>query len=178
MARVVYGDGASAVTYSARGTESIESAAYSVAEQVLSPDNRAQNIPCGKPETIDPIVFRTWRWATSAWRRPRGCRNPQKIIRRGKGVWVSLMKPYSSPSTIIQSPFFLFWVELALLTKFEKSAVVNFELAARLSFFLWNMPPDEALMQAALDGTLIRDSLFEEADAGHPNARQGLRALR
>ena len=49
--------GASAVTYSARGVESVESAAYSIAEQVLSPENRAQNIPCGKPETIVPGLY-------------------------------------------------------------------------------------------------------------------------
>ena len=70
-------------------------------------------------------------------------------------------------AAIIQSPFFLFRVELGLHSDGEKSGQLSaFELAARLSFFLWNMPPDETLMQAALDGTLdTRDGLFDEAQA-------------
>ena len=51
--------GASAVTYSARGTESIESAAYSVAEQVLSPDNVLKTGSVANPKPSTRIVFRT-----------------------------------------------------------------------------------------------------------------------
>ena len=135
--------GASAVTYSARGTESIESAAYSVAEQVLSPDNRAQNIPCGKPETIDSdcIQDTLTRWATSAWRRPPEAAEATSLKRLFDEANEVLGQPYEALqfplAAIIQSPFFLFRVELGLHSDGETSGQLSaFELAARLSFFL------------------------------------------
>ena len=178
--------GASAVTYSARGVESIESAAYSIAEQALSSDNRSQNVPCGEPGVIAPDCVQDTlrRWGTKAWRRPPTPAEETNL----KGIFDQandvLGQPYEALqfplAAIIQSPFFLYRIEVGLDTDGEVSEQLSaFELAARLSFFLWNMPPDEALMQAAMDGTLdTRGGLFDEAqDAGASNARRGMRAL-
>ena len=179
--------GASAVTYSARGVESIEAAAYSIAEQALSSDNRSQNVPCGEPDVIAPDCVQDTlrRWCTKAWRRPPTPTEETDL----KGLFDQandvLGQPYEALqfplAAIIQSPFFLYRIEVGLGTDGEVSEQLSaFELAARLSFFLWNMPPDEALMQAAMDGTLdTRGGLFDEAQRmlEHPNAREGMRAL-
>lgn len=63
---------------------------------------------------------------------------------------------------ILASPDFLFRVEmdppLAVLTPHHVS---NFELATRLSYFLWSGPPDEELLAAAEKGLLRDDAELE-----------------
>ena len=60
------------------------------------------------------------------------------------------------------SPHFLFRVELdpepESATPHPLSA---YELAARLSYFLWSSLPDDELFQAAADGSLLEDSVLE-----------------
>ncbi len=58
--------------------------------------------------------------------------------------------------SILVSPHFLFRVEKGAGEK--ESLLSQYEYAARLSYFLWSGPPDEALLQSARDGTLLSDN--------------------
>ncbi len=56
---------------------------------------------------------------------------------------------------ILASPAFLFRMESRVAPEGEMFATVDpYELAARLSYFLWAAPPDETLMQLAEEGRL------------------------
>lgn len=59
------------------------------------------------------------------------------------------------------APQFLFIVEESATPAAEP--LDDFELASKLSFFLWNHPPDDRLLSLAADGTL-RESLVAETD--------------
>jgi hypothetical protein len=55
--------------------------------------------------------------------------------------------------TALQSPNFLYHIERVPAD--DATAVVTaYELASRLAYFLWNSPPDDALLDAAADGSL------------------------
>lgn len=58
--------------------------------------------------------------------------------------------------TMLQSPFFLYHVNVgpSLTTSDTPTLLSSYELASRLSYFLWNTMPDEALFTAAADGSL------------------------
>ncbi|MBC8068133.1 MAG: DUF1592 domain-containing protein, partial [Deltaproteobacteria bacterium] len=75
---------------------------------------------------------------------------------------------------MLQSPAFLYHLELGLADEGEVIALEPYELAARLSFFLWNSTPDVALLDAAGGGGLDDlDGLRAEAERllADPRAR-------
>jgi hypothetical protein len=58
---------------------------------------------------------------------------------------------------ILQSPSFLYRLELEGTGKADargRVPVSSIEMATRLSYFLWNTMPDDALLQAGIDGSL------------------------
>ena len=61
---------------------------------------------------------------------------------------------------VLTSPQFLFLIENSESPKPE--ALEDYELASKLSYFLWNRPPDEQLLELASAGTLS-DRLDEQA---------------
>lgn len=62
---------------------------------------------------------------------------------------------------VLVSPQFLFKLE-APAEGTESSAVSSWELATRLSYFLWSSAPDERLRAAAADGSLLEDEKLLE----------------
>lgn len=62
----------------------------------------------------------------------------------------------ASLEAVLQAPDFLYHVERADTPGTDAAAVRldDFEVAARLSYFLWDGPPDEALFEAARTGAL------------------------
>lgn len=56
--------------------------------------------------------------------------------------------------TLLQSPYFLYRAELADTAKGGVIALTGYEVAARLSYMLWNTMPDDALLAAAGAGEL------------------------
>jgi hypothetical protein len=76
---------------------------------------------------------------------------------------------------ILQSPFYLYRVELG-----DGETLGGFELASRLSYFLWNTPPDDTLLAAAEAGELsTSEGLLSHAERmlDDPKARLGFRAF-
>ncbi len=57
----------------------------------------------------------------------------------------------------LQSPWFLYMSELGEGEGDGPRRLTNYELASRLSFFLWNAPPDDELRALAEEGVLTED---------------------
>src|ERR1700752_2892887 len=63
---------------------------------------------------------------------------------------------------ILASPYFIFRLEKELEGRPNTSIrVADVDLASRLSFFLWGMPPDQELMDVALAGKLSDPRVLE-----------------
>jgi hypothetical protein len=60
--------------------------------------------------------------------------------------------------TILCSPQFLYLVETAPAN--DAGRLDSYELASRLSYFLWNTMPDDKLFAAAKDGTLLKSEVL------------------
>ncbi|MEL6178252.1 MAG: DUF1592 domain-containing protein, partial [Myxococcota bacterium] len=88
----------------------------------------------------------------------------------------------ASLAAMLQSPYFLFRVELG---EDDSTAVggrrfTDWELASRLSYFLWNSTPDDILLDAAENGELSTDEgLRAQAQRllESPRAREAVRNL-
>ncbi|MDR3617782.1 MAG: DUF1592 domain-containing protein [Paludisphaera borealis] len=72
---------------------------------------------------------------------------------------------------VLASPQFLFRVELYRPKRDKKGKPINaeagaplnpFEIASRLSYFLWSSMPDDELFKLALDGGLTKDEVLEK----------------
>jgi hypothetical protein len=63
---------------------------------------------------------------------------------------------------MLQSPFFLYHHDVgsAGTPQIGTVAVTPYELASRLSYFLWNSMPDDTLFARAADGTLTADAVL------------------
>ena len=88
-------------------------------------------------------------FAEKAWRRPLTMAEQEQVSR---------FAPTTMLTYLLTSPHFLYKGEDSL----EKTGPVNdFELAARLSYFLWSSAPDEELLRAAKQGQLRNQQNLE-----------------
>lgn len=101
------------------------------------------------------------RLATKAFRKPVGA-EPQhaylKVARasfeKDGDFWAAARLGIR---TILCSPRFLYLKEAGALPASDRR-VDGYELASRLSYFLWRSMPDDALFAAAADGSLLKDA--------------------
>ncbi|MBK6686903.1 MAG: DUF1592 domain-containing protein [Deltaproteobacteria bacterium] len=174
--------GASETSISSWGVEQYESAAYAIAQQVLSdPTQKARFFTCTPAGTTDPACARTIleTWGRSLFRRPLAEEELSGLV-----TLTTLGSTTSATfeaglelglAALLQSPSFLFRVELG-----EAGRYGPFALASRLSFFLWNSGPDPELLAAAADGRLsTAEGLEQQARRllADPRARRGVRAF-
>ena len=180
--------GASSLTYTPRGVESLEAAARNVAAQALDNDtSRAQLVPCTPVAAVDRdcAAKALVRLASEAWRRPVTIDEVEALLDLTSSAAGSLDDFYKGLqyglAAILQSPYFLFRIELGEETGMAGNRALSaHELAARLSFFLWNTPPDAVLRSKAESGELTRkEVLFSEAKRmlENPKSRVGLRSF-
>ena len=178
--------GASASTVSSRGVEQYEDAAFAIAEQVTADQaHRARVVPCAPAKVDDADCAKAFIGALGrrAWRRPL---TTAEVDRLG-GIVVQAASALGSfdrgvefgIAALLQSPHFLYRPTVG-----EPDPVsglrryTGWEMATRLSFFLWNSTPDDELLDAAELGVLTDDrGLAEQAQRmlASPRARQGLR---
>jgi hypothetical protein len=165
--------GATETSISARGVEQFESAAFAVAEQVADsvltcePTAIADAV-CAR-EVLAPLGRRLWR-------RPLDKAELDSLVEIATDS-ATVLGDFReglqfSIAALLQSPHFLFRVELA------DGPYGPYEMASRLSFFLWNTGPDEELLDAAKRGELMDDaSLRRHAERmlESPRARHALR---
>jgi hypothetical protein len=81
--------------------------------------------------------------------------------------------------TMLQSPNFLYRPEIGATNETAGNAIplTAFELASRLSFFLWNSAPDDTLLSTATAGTLTSPATLQaqaQRLLADPRARQSI----
>ena len=105
------------------------------------------------------------RFATRAFRRPVTATELDSLTavwksshERGEGERQALVDAFL---VVLTAPQFLFLIEQSATP--EPEDLDDFELASKLSYFLWNGPPDERLLSLAAEGKL-REALDSEFD--------------
>ncbi|MBL9173961.1 MAG: DUF1592 domain-containing protein [Verrucomicrobiales bacterium] len=81
----------------------------------------------------------------------------QSARREGTGFHDAVLTAYKA---VLVSPHFLFRIERERPGG-KPWRLDGFELASRLSYFLWSAPPDEALLAAAENGSLSEPAVYE-----------------
>lgn len=143
-------------------------AAETVATAATS--NLASLLPCDPTTTGEDACAEQWlrELAPRAYRRPV----PEADIQRLLGVYATARADGTFEDGIkvalqgvLQSPWFLYHVELGdpatELVPGEPVELTGHELASRLSYFLWDTMPDDALFEAAEAGDLATEEGIE-----------------
>ncbi|MEL6181924.1 MAG: DUF1595 domain-containing protein, partial [Myxococcota bacterium] len=157
--------GASVSTLGARGVESLESAAYAVAEQAMdTPERRTTLVSCTPADTVDSGCAEQFvaEFGRMAWRRALTNEERAQVVSIADQAAEQLNDFYDglefAVAALLQSPNFLFRIELGTLDpNTDTRTFTDLELASRLSFFLWNTTPDAELLNAAEAGELSTD---------------------
>ena len=166
--------GASLTTLSAGATEKFEAAAMNLAEQVVSdPARRGAAGELHARGPADDACARSFvtGFGRRAWRRPLTDEEVGRYVALARDAGTALGDFWKglgyALAGLLQSPHFLYRVELGQpVAGAGQRAFDDWELASRLSFFLWNSTPDDALLDAAQAGAVsTRDGLRKEAAA-------------
>jgi hypothetical protein len=185
--------GASSVAISPRGVERFEQASYVLAEQAVAADRRGAWMPCEPAGAVDEPCTREALASVGRrlWRRPLTPEEldalvavsvgAEEVLAAEEGVeapfWEGLAFGLAG---LLQSPDFLMRPEFGTVGEDGVRRFTGYELATRLSFFLWDSAPDEALLDAAGEGVLdTPEGLAAEVERmlADPRARRGLRAF-
>lgn len=173
-------------TISQRGTEQYQDSAYDIAQQVLrTPERRAMVLTCTPSAVRDDVCAGTFlrAYGRRLWRRPLSESELALLVDIAGRAAESLMDFHRGLefglATLLQSPDFLFRAEIGTVRGMERR-YERYELASRLAYFLWNGPPDDALLDAAESGALeSSEALNAQVDRmlASPKARRGLEAF-
>ncbi|MFO0763058.1 MAG: DUF1592 domain-containing protein [Byssovorax sp.] len=163
--------GSSIGSVSRRGIEQYEAAAYQIADQAMAPGPaRDALVGCTPAGKSDDACARKFLGAlgTRAYRRPLEAAELDRLAGVADGAAKTLGDFHQGlgfgVAAILQSPHFLYRVELGTPEPGKQGTLryKGHELASRLSFFLWNTTPDDALLDAADRGALDDDAGLEE----------------
>jgi len=110
------------------------------------------------PACLEKIVSQT---LPRVWRRDVTARETAKIVALGaralnQGASIETAAQFALQGMLV-SPHFLFRVERDAATP-QPRRLSNFELASRLSYFLWSSTPDGELLDAARRGDLLNSA--------------------
>jgi hypothetical protein len=177
--------GAGLTTLSPRGAERWEEASYMLAKQALSPERSGRVVPCTPDSDVDEACATAFirAFGRRAWRRPLSEQEVQGWLSRFRAAAVVTEDFYEAlaypMSGLLQSPNFLFRVELGEEDG-DQRRFNAYELATRLSYLLWDGPPDDALLTAAGTGALDSDeglAAVVDEMLDDPRFSRGLRAF-
>jgi mono/diheme cytochrome c family protein len=179
--------GAGRIAISRQATEKFGLAAFRLARAaVADPAWRATWIGCDGAAPFEPACAEKFldRFGRRAWRRPLASGERARYLALIKGAGrVHLADGVTAAvAGLLQSPHFLYRVEVGVPAPGDPKRLVltDFELASRLSYFLWGAPPDETLLDAAGAGRLSTDEgLRVEAERmlASPKARNTVTAF-
>jgi hypothetical protein len=149
--------GASTMTLPERDTELLETLSDRVSAQAWSDANaRTKRLGCEPTQAACKSQF-VRSFGRRAFRLPLNSdeqRRYEALLTRATemsgDVWLGLRVVTGA---FLQSPAFLYREELGTPDASQR-VLTPFELAARLSFFIWDTTPDEALLDAAESGKL------------------------
>lgn len=182
----LYSVGAAATTLSAVGVELYEDAAFELAEQVMADPDRAADVIGCDPADDDCLTTFATTFGRRAWRRALTEDEIARVVTVGDLAATTLADADAGATyalaTILQSPYFLYRVELGEEDPDDASRrrYTSTEMATRLAFLLWNTTPDDALLDAAEAGDLVTDDgLAREVDRllADDRAHDGVRAV-
>ena len=116
-------------------------------------------------EPLDVTHAILQRWAMQGFRRPASEQEMERLFKlyqlglaQGEGYVRSVQLALQS---ILVSPYFLFRVEPDPQEGQSQRTLNDFELATRLSYFLWSSMPDDTLFALAKKGALRIDGVLE-----------------
>ena len=155
---------ASTLTISAQGVSQYADAALSATALVFGDAaRRVALVGCQPTAASDPCVRAFLQaFGRRAWRRPLVAAEVDRYAAivtslaamGGSDVWTGLQYAVAG---VLQSPWFLYRVELGEPDPARLHALrfTAYEMADRLSYFLWDTTPDEALLDAAAHGDTL-----------------------
>lgn len=158
-ATTLFENDALAQTISATHVEKYQAAAKVVAAAAVS--SLSKVVGCDPKDDACAHAF-VQKFLQRAYRHPAAdedVASTDALFDAAKAKWDATVATRMVIEAVLQSPEFLYRVESAPSDKVAEYA--PHELAARLSYFLWDGPPDDALTTAAADGSLLRDDVLE-----------------
>ena len=161
--------GASRIAMSRQATEKFGLAAFELSRQAMAdPAWRARWAPPCASAT-DEACARAFlaKFGRVAWRRPLTADETERYLRLARAAGGADAGVTAMAAALLQSPSFLYRVEVGVPDPQDgtRRVLTDFELASRLSYFLWGTTPDEALLEAAAAGRLAtEDGLRVEAE--------------
>ena len=179
--------GAGRIVISRQATEKFGLAGFKLARTATADEGwRKKWIPCDAGAAFDAGCAQQFleRFGRRAWRRP--------LATDEQSRYLTLIKSASRPhlgdgvtaavAALLQSPHFLYRVEVGVPDPQDpkRHVLSDFEMASRLSYFLWGAPPDDQLLDAAPAGRLSTDEgLRAEAERmlASPKARNTVTAF-
>jgi hypothetical protein len=182
--------GAGEVTVTPSGMEQYELRAREIAAQVLSPERRGSTLSCtpASPQQFDQACATEFlgKYGRLLFRRPLSSAELDSTValaRTATGVDHDFYKGLGAGlSRLLASPKFIFRVEGSEPDPAHPDArrLDDYSLASRISFLLWDAPPDGELLEAAAHADL-RDNakLGAQVDRmiASPRFKQGVRSF-
>ncbi|HEX3697430.1 MAG TPA: DUF1592 domain-containing protein [Polyangia bacterium] len=150
--------GAARVSLSNQIIEEFETSALSLATQALSdPTKAAALVGCNPTAVTDDACTQAFikKFGRRAWRRPLTDAEVTTYSGVAKTAQTTLKNYFSGLgyglAGLLESPHFLYREEWGTADPANPNRMVfnDYELATRLSYFLWNSTPDDALLDAA-----------------------------
>jgi hypothetical protein len=181
--------GAARISLSSRATEQFETTALAVARQALTdPARRAALVTCTPAGNVDDACARQFvtEFGRRAWRRPLTAEEITRWATVGTNASQTLGNFWGgleyALAGLLQSPHFLYRQELGAADPRNPARLVfnDWELATRLSYFLWNSTPDSELLDAAAAGLLSKGTgLATQAERllASPRAREAVQVF-
>jgi hypothetical protein len=180
--------GAARETYSPGGLEQYDLNARSIAGQITDAAHRKVLVSCGpaRANQFDEKCAARFlgRVGEGLFRRPLSANELKDAVRVATAAFKAQADFYLGLQyalvVFLESPNFLFRVETAHVTESGNYELDAVSKAGRLSFFLWNAPPDDELLKAALSRSLnTRGGLSRQVERlmASPRLEQGVRAF-
>ena len=177
-------------TISASSFEKFENLAHGIADQVVDPTNRKLLLGCApaRPDLADEACARQFlkNIGRYLFRRPLADNELEMAVDVATKAATSIGDFHKGLayglSALMVSPHFLFVSDQIVLGEGADTTprLSAYSKAARLSFFLWNTTPDQALLDAAARGDLDTPLGLETQIArlmDSPYLERGVRAL-
>jgi mono/diheme cytochrome c family protein len=157
--------GAARIGLSEYGVERFARAAFDLSAAALRDPAFVQRyLTCALPDDapFDEACARGFleRFGRRAWRRPLTEEETTRYLRLGAETGGLAAGLRAVTAALLQSPHFLYRSEIGLPDAKDPARLrlTDYEMASRLSYFLWGAPPDDQLLDAAAAGRLSTDA--------------------
>lgn len=123
----------------------------------------AKVAPCAVAADVDArgcLRQTVQNFGLRAWRRPLSAAEVNTLVQLATAAGAELPAQVGAAvSAMLSSPYFFFRVELDPTADAPAVHALNaYEVATRLSYFLWRSCPDDELLSAAKNGSLLTDA--------------------